>query len=62
MKDGYTVSDVIMAWSDTPVLGMQDAKLPQFTILSHETSNRRVRLATGVYQVIINDVVISNYK
>lgn len=39
-----------MAWFETPVLGMQDAKLPQFTILSHETSNRRVRLATGVYQ------------
>lgn len=48
--DGYTVSEVVMTWSDTPVLGMQDAKLPQFTIVNHETSNRRVRLATGVYQ------------
>jgi hypothetical protein len=49
-KDGYTVTEVVMFWSDTPVLGMKDAKLPQFTIVNHETSNRRVRLATGVYQ------------
>ena len=27
--DGYTVSDVVMFWRDTPVVGVEDAELPQ---------------------------------
>ncbi|GBP17010.1 Gamma-aminobutyric acid receptor subunit beta-like [Eumeta japonica] len=63
--DGYTVSDVVMYWKETPVRGVEDAELPQFTILGHETNDRvqmfaeelditfqcsQETLATGVYQ------------
>lgn len=27
--DGYTVSDVVMFWRETPVVGVEDAELPQ---------------------------------
>ncbi|KAJ0179239.1 hypothetical protein K1T71_004951 [Dendrolimus kikuchii] len=47
---GYTVSDVVMYWKETPVRGVEDAELPQFTILGHETNDRKERLATGIYQ------------
>ncbi|XP_047989018.1 gamma-aminobutyric acid receptor subunit beta-like [Leguminivora glycinivorella] len=47
---GYTVSDVVMYWKETPVRGVEDAELPQFTILGHETNDRIEKLATGVYQ------------
>ncbi|CAG9563557.1 unnamed protein product [Danaus chrysippus] len=47
---GYTVSDVVMYWKDTPVRGVEDAELPQFSILGHETNDRKEKLATGVYQ------------
>ncbi|XP_037968170.2 gamma-aminobutyric acid receptor subunit beta-like [Plutella xylostella] len=47
---GYTVSDVVMYWKDTPVRGVEDAELPQFTILGHNTNDRKEKLATGVYQ------------
>nr|ASY91960.1 GABA receptor sununit LCCH3 [Chilo suppressalis] len=47
---GYTVSDVVMYWKETPVRGVEDAELPQFTILGHETNDRKEKLATGVYQ------------
>lgn len=40
--DGYTVSDVVMYWKDTPVRGVEDAELPQFTILGYETNDRKV--------------------
>lgn len=42
MTDGYTVSDVVMYWKETPVRGVEDAELPQFTILGHETNDRKV--------------------
>lgn len=48
--DGYTVSDVVMYWKPTPVRGVEDAELPQFTIIGYETNDRKERLATGVYQ------------
>ncbi|XP_054166073.1 gamma-aminobutyric acid receptor subunit beta-like [Oppia nitens] len=47
---GYTVSDVVMYWMDQPVTGVEDAKLPQFTIVGHETTDRKEKLATGTYQ------------
>ncbi|XP_038213354.1 gamma-aminobutyric acid receptor subunit beta-like [Zerene cesonia] len=47
---GYTVSDVVMYWKDTPVRGVEDAELPQFTILGYETNDRKEKLATGIYQ------------
>ncbi|XP_061387949.1 gamma-aminobutyric acid receptor subunit beta-like [Musca vetustissima] len=47
---GYTVSDVVMYWKPTPVRGVEDAQLPQFTIIGYETNDRKERLATGVYQ------------
>lgn len=48
--DGYTVSDVVMYWKDTPVVGVEEAELPQFTIMGYETNDRKEALATGVYQ------------
>lgn len=48
--DGYTVSDVVMYWKETPVRGVDEAELPQFTIIGYETNDRTETLATGVYQ------------
>lgn len=47
---GYTVSDVVMYWRDEPVVGVEDAELPQFTIVGWETNERKIKLATGTYQ------------
>ncbi|XP_014255214.1 gamma-aminobutyric acid receptor subunit beta-like [Cimex lectularius] len=47
---GYTVSDVVMYWMNTPVRGVEEAELPQFTIIGYETNDRKEELATGVYQ------------
>lgn len=40
--DGYTVSDVVMYWKPTPVRGVSEAELPQFTIIGYETNDRKV--------------------
>ncbi|XP_037073518.1 gamma-aminobutyric acid receptor subunit beta-like [Pollicipes pollicipes] len=47
---GYTVKDVVMYWKETPVVGVEDTKLPQFTIVGHATNDRKEKLATGIYQ------------
>ncbi|XP_023318141.1 gamma-aminobutyric acid receptor subunit beta-like isoform X2 [Trichogramma pretiosum] len=47
---GYTVLDVVMAWKETPVRGVNEAELPQFTIIGYETNDRKEKLATGIYQ------------
>ncbi|XP_015907046.1 gamma-aminobutyric acid receptor subunit beta-like [Parasteatoda tepidariorum] len=47
---GYTVADVEMYWTQTPVIGVEDAELPQFSIIKYETTNRMEKLATGTYQ------------
>ncbi|XP_062700265.1 gamma-aminobutyric acid receptor subunit beta-like [Aedes albopictus] len=47
---GYTVSDVLMYWRSTPIRGVEEAELPQFTIIGYETNDRKERLATGEYQ------------
>lgn len=47
---GYTVSDVVMYWREQPVVGVEDAELPQFTIMGWETNERKIKLATGTYQ------------
>ena len=49
-KFGFVVSDVVMYWRDTPVIGVQEAELPQFTIIGYETNDRKEKLATGIYQ------------
>ena len=36
-----------MYWRDNPVVGVEEAELPQFTIEDHETNERKIRLATG---------------
>jgi hypothetical protein len=43
LPDGYTVSDVVMYWRSTPIRGVEEAELPQFTILGYETNDRKVR-------------------
>lgn len=47
---GYTVSDVVMYWREEPVVGVDKAELPQFTIVGWETNERKIKLATGTYQ------------
>ncbi|XP_011501320.1 PREDICTED: gamma-aminobutyric acid receptor subunit beta-like [Ceratosolen solmsi marchali] len=47
---GYTVLDVVMSWKETPVRGVDEAELPQFTIIGYETNDRKEKLATGIYQ------------
>ncbi|XP_055601269.1 gamma-aminobutyric acid receptor subunit beta-like [Uranotaenia lowii] len=47
---GYTVSDVVMYWRSTPIRGVEEAELPQFTIIGYETNDRKETLATGEYQ------------
>ena len=51
ISDGYTVSDVVMYWRDQPVVGVEKAELPQFTIKKFETNERKIKLATGMYIV-----------
>lgn len=46
--DGYTVKDVVMYWKPTPVRGVKEAELPQFTILGYETNDRKVKLVLHV--------------
>lgn len=41
--DGYTVTDVLMYWRNTPIRGVEDAELPQFTIIGYETNDRKVK-------------------
>ena len=52
ISDGYTVSDVVMYWRDKPVVGVEEAELPQFTIEGYETNERKIRLATGNITII----------
>lgn len=42
LSDGYTVSDVVMYWRSTPIRGVEEAELPQFTIMGYETNDRKV--------------------
>ncbi|ENN82104.1 hypothetical protein YQE_01519, partial [Dendroctonus ponderosae] len=46
---GYTVMDVVMCWKNRPVRGVEEAELPQFTIIGYETNDRKERLATVNY-------------
>lgn len=48
--DGYTVADVVMYWKDVPVVGVEEAELPQFTIMGYEANDRTEELATGMYR------------
>merc|ERR1711913_163827 len=41
---------VVMYWRDEPVVGVEEAELPQFTIMGWETNERKIKLATGTYQ------------
>ncbi|KAK7081940.1 Gamma-aminobutyric acid receptor subunit beta-2 [Halocaridina rubra] len=50
IPDGYTVADVVMYWKDIPVVGVEEAELPQFTIMGYEAKDRTEELATGVYR------------
>ena len=36
-----------MYWRDKPVVGVEEASLPQFTIVGYETNERKIKLATG---------------
>ncbi|XP_022696149.1 gamma-aminobutyric acid receptor subunit beta-like isoform X1 [Varroa jacobsoni] len=48
---GYTVDEVVMYWKQpTPVRGVGSSELPQFSIVRHETTDRKESLATGTYQ------------
>ena len=36
-----------MYWREEPVVGVDKAELPQFTIKTWETNERKIKLATG---------------
>ena len=38
-------------WQKKKMKTLQDAELPQFTIKGFETNERKIKLATGTYQV-----------
>ena len=52
-----------MYWRDEPVVGVEDAELPQFTIVGWETNERKIKLATGIYvtsvSVFYTDITVS---
>ncbi|GIY04221.1 gamma-aminobutyric acid receptor subunit beta-like [Caerostris extrusa] len=54
---GYTVADVVMYWTATPVVGVEDAELPQFSIMKYETTNRMEKLATALRVSLVSFVV-----
>ena len=37
-----------MYWREEPVVGVDKAELPQFTIVGWETNERKIKLATGI--------------
>lgn len=39
-----------MYWREDGVMGVEEATLPQFSILGYETNDRKEKLATGEYQ------------
>lgn len=41
-----------MYWREEPVVGVEDAELPQFTIVGYDTNERKIKLATGMQLVI----------
>ncbi|KAG1687996.1 Gamma-aminobutyric acid receptor subunit beta-like [Nymphon striatum] len=43
---GYTVNDVVMYWITVPIDGVKEIKLPQFSIVNHNTKDRSEVLAT----------------
>ncbi|KAG8202110.1 hypothetical protein JTE90_010471 [Oedothorax gibbosus] len=47
---GYTVEDVVMYWMKEAVVGLENAELPQFSILGFSTNVRKETLASGTYQ------------
>ena len=59
-SDGYTVSDVVMYWRDQPVVGVEKAELPQFTIKKFETNERKIKLATGMCLVFFYHKSVKN--
>jgi hypothetical protein len=42
------VSDVVMYWREDPVVGVDEAELPQFSIEEWATNERKIKLATGI--------------
>ena len=43
-----------MYWRDQPVVGVDEAKLPQFTIVGYQTNERKIKLATGKIGLIVS--------
>ncbi|KAG1652049.1 Gamma-aminobutyric acid receptor subunit beta-like [Nymphon striatum] len=52
---GYTVNDVVMYWITVPIDGVKEIKLPQFSIVNHNTKDRSEVLATASIRKFISD-------
>lgn len=48
--DGYTLAEAVMYWEDIPIIGVEQVKLPQYTIAGYETSHRTEELSSGAYR------------
>lgn len=49
------MSDVLMYWRNTPIRGVEEAELPQFTIIGYETNDRKV-----TYLIFVSFVSVIN--
>lgn len=62
--DGYTVSDVVMYWKNTPIRGVEEAELPQFTILGYETNDRVVKKQASncICMIFVTEFLLSQQE
>ena len=50
-----------MYWREKPVVGVEEAELPQFTIEGYETNERKIKLATGEPKLILKIQTLEGY-
>ena len=51
-----------MYWREKPVVGVEEAELPQFTIEGYETNERKIKLATGERKFILMIQKLKGYN
>ena len=51
-----------MYWREKPVVGVEEAELPQFTIEGYETNERKIKLATGERKLILMIQKLKGYN
>ena len=51
LADGYTQTEVLMKWreGENSVRGVEEAQIPQFTVMTYSTTNRSVSVRQRQY-------------